>query len=107
MQVTILEKKMKMNAHPSYLWVISGSLLRTLVHVRMVRHILDQIQNKIINQIYSHLLSLIMNKATPFGCEPENLVEEKATIVSLHEYDEDQMSSYDVIYGLCKYHISL
>ena len=36
-------------------------------------------------------------KATPLGCEPENSVEEKATIVSLHEEDEDEMPRYDVI----------
>ena len=44
------------------------------------------------------------DKATPFGCEPENLVKEKATIVSLHE---DEMPRYDILSYLCNDHISL
>ena len=46
------------------------------------------------------------DKATPLGCEPENLVEEKATIGSLQEYDEDEIPRNDVIYYFYKDHIS-
>ena len=34
-------------------------------------------------------------------------MEEKVTIVSLHGDDEDKMARYDLLYDLCKYHISL
>ena len=46
------------------------------------------------------------DKATPFGCEPENLVEDQATIVPLHKGEEDEMPRYDVLYDFCKDHIS-
>ena len=40
-------------------------------------------------------------------CETENLVEEKATIGSLQEDDEDEMPMHDVLSNFCKDHISL
>ena len=47
------------------------------------------------------------DKATPLGCEPENLVEEQATIVVLHEEDEDEISKYEVLSDFCIYYASL
>ena len=54
----------KMNSLPSSLWVIYRSLLRILIHVRVMRHLVDQIQNKFINHIYSHHLSFTKKKET-------------------------------------------
>ena len=34
-------------------------------------------------------------------------MEEQATIVSLHEDDEDEIPRYDVLYNFCKVYISL
>ena len=45
-------------------WVISIPLLKMWDHVWVERHILDQIQNKITNHSYSHLLSHIRKKKT-------------------------------------------
>ena len=78
-------------------------------------HILDQIQNKNPNQSYSHLRSQEPckeeeDKATLIGCEAENLVEEKATLVSLREDGnmknmDDKVSDFlsiHLIHGILK-----
>ena len=47
------------------------------------------------------------DKATPLGCEPYNLVEEKATIVPLHKGEEYEIPRYDVLPDMYKDHILL
>ena len=46
------------------------------------------------------------DKTTPFGCEPENLVEEQTTIVSLHE-EANSNHKYDKSSCLCSIHVYL
>ena len=46
------------------------------------------------------------DKVTLLGCEPENLVEEKATIVSLHEEDNIKHKYYK-IFNFCISHVYL
>ena len=94
-----------MNALPISLWVICRSLIRMLAHVWVCTPFglnpKGYYKSELNSPLEPHKEE--EGKATPLGCEPENLVEEKATLVSLWE-DGKMKNMYYKVSDFCRSH---